>query len=316
MDSIVVIGGGTGQFTILRGLKNYRVELSAIVTMMDDGGSSGVLRDEFGTLPPGDVRRCLVALSDSSELMKELFQYRFRRGAGLKGHSFGNLFLTVLKDITGSDENAIKEAERILNIRGQVIPVTHDDVRLCAELQNGEIIKGERFIPLHNKKHKIKKVFLKPHAKISRDALKALTFADLIVLGPGDLFTSIIANLLVDGVVEVLRKSEAKKVFVCNLVTKAGETDGFKLSDFVTTMETYLGPHVMDYVVYNSKKPTSQIIKKYARQKSFFVQPDYVQARKTTSAKFVAADVISETEIVRHDSDKLAKLVVGLIQNS
>ncbi len=315
MDSIVIIGGGTGQFTILRGLKNYRVELSSIVTMMDDGGSSGVLRDEFGTLPPGDIRRCLVALSDSSELMKELFQYRFRRGEGLKGHSFGNLFLTVLKDITGSDENAIKEAERILNIRGHVIPVTHDDVRLCAELENGEFIRGERFIPLHDRKQKIKRIFLSPQAKISRDAVKALTFADLIVLGPGDLFTSILANLLVDGVVETIRKSEAKKAFVCNLVTKAGETDGFKLSDFVSTMESYLGKNVLDYVIYNSKKPTPEIIKKYARQKSFFVQPDVNHARKITAAKFIAEDVISETEIVRHDSDKLAKLVVGLIQN-
>ena len=313
MNSIVVIGGGTGQFTILRGLKHYRVELSAIVTMMDDGGSSGVLRDEFGTLPPGDIRRCLVALSDSSEMMKELFQYRFSKGRGLEGHSFGNLFLTALKDITGSDENAIKEAEQILNIRGHVIPVTHDDVQLCAELDNGEIIAGEQAIPLHDRQHKIKNVFLRPKAKISRDAIKALSFADLIILGPGDLYTSIIANLVVDGMVDTLRKSDAKKVFACNLATKRGETDGFKLSDFVSTMEKYLGPKVLDYVIYNSKKPAREIVRKYAKQKSFFVEADYGIARKLTSAKFIAADVISDTEIVRHDSDKLANLVISLI---
>ena len=313
MDSIVVIGGGTGQFTILRGLKNYHLELSAIVTMMDDGGSSGVLRDEFGTLPPGDVRRCLVALSDSSELMKELFQYRFRRGKGLQGHSFGNLFLTVLKDITGNDENAIKEAERILNIRGHIIPVTHDDVRLCAELTNRKIITGERFIPLHARKQKIKRVFLKPRARVSRDAVKALTFADLIIIGPGDLFTSLIANLLVDGVVEAIRKSEAKKVFVCNLVTKRGETDGYKLSDFVHTIEQYLGHNVLNYIIYNTEKPTTEIAKRYAKEKSYFVEPDLEKAGKFTKAKFIGADVISETEIARHDSDKLAKLVVELV---
>ena len=313
MENIVVIGGGTGLFTILKGLKKHRVELSAIVTMMDNGGSSGVLRDEFGTLPPGDIRRCLVALSDSPETMKELLQYRFHRGTGLKGHTFGNLFLTVLKEITGSDENAIKEAERLLNIRGHVIPVTHDDVQLCAELDNGTKVRGESIIPLKGRKQKIKRVYLRPHARISRDALKTITFADLIVLGPGDLYTSIIPNLLVEGVLETIEKSDARKVFVCNLATKHGETDGFHLSNFIQIMQTYLQGVTLDYVIYNQGRPTADIIRKYARQKSQFVKADLAVSKKITTAKLIGANLMSETDIARHNPDNLADLVINLV---
>jgi len=315
MENIVVIGGGTGLFTILKGLKKHRVELSAVVTMMDDGGSSGVLRDEFGTLPPGDIRRCLVALSDSTEMMKDLLQYRFDRGKGLKGHTFGNLLLTALKDITGSDENAIKEAARILNIRGDVIPVTHDSVLLYAKLDNGRQVKGESAIPgkVQETSTRIKKVYLKPKAHISRDARKALMFADLIILGPGDLYTSIIPNLLVDGVADTIRSSDARKVYVCNLATKHGETDGYKLSDFVQAINRYLGNDTLDYVIYNNGRPTRDIIRKYAKEKSYFVRADVKKTREITKAQMIGDNLVSQTDIARHNPDSLAELVLSLM---
>ncbi len=315
MDNIVVLGGGTGLFTILKGLKNHRVELSAIVTMMDDGGSSGVLRDEFGTLPPGDIRRCLIALSDSTEMMKDLLQYRFDRGRGLKGHTFGNLLITALKDITGSDENAIKEAARILNIRGEVIPVTHDNVQLCARLDNGKQVKGESAIPnkVQRSSTRIKKVYLKPKAKITRDARKALMFADLIVLGPGDLYTSIVPNLLVEGVAETIRSSDARKVYVCNLATKHGETDGYKLSDFTQTIVQYLGSDALDFIIYNNGRPTREIIRRYAKEKSYFIRADVKKTREITKAELIGDNLVSQTDIARHNPDSLADLVISLM---
>ncbi|MCD6528301.1 YvcK family protein, partial [bacterium] len=234
---IVVIGGGTGTFTVLCGLKKYSfVDLSAIVSMADDGGSTKILREEFGILPPGSVRPALVALSHSEKLVADLFNYRFSQGS-LKGHNLGNLLITALTKMSGSFEKAINLAGRLLNIKGEVIPSTFTNACLFAQLENGKIIKGETNIdiPKHNGNLKIKKVWLEPSCQPNPQALKKISLAHLIIIGPGDLFSSIIPNLLVKGIPEAIKRSGAKKIFICNLMTKFGETTNFKGKDFVET---------------------------------------------------------------------------------
>ncbi len=309
---IVTIGGGTGTFVLLSGLKKYPVKISAIVSMADDGGSTGVLREEFGILPPGDIRRALVALSSAEELLAKLFSYRFQEGS-LKGHSFGNLLITALERITGSFERAVEEAGKILHISGEVIPVTLSNTRLEAELENGEIIKGETNIdiPKHNGKLKIKKVWLHPKALVNKKAVSAIKNADLIVLGPGDLYTSTIPNLLVRGIVEAIQKSRAKKVFVCNLMTKFGETTGFQASDFLKVIEDYLGKNILDYFIFNSKKPTPTRLRKYAKEKA-----KLVEYKKTDFAgkgiSVIKGDFLREKGFIRHSSKKLAGILIDL----
>jgi uncharacterized cofD-like protein len=312
MKKIVVIGGGTGSFTALMGLKNYDVNLTAIVSTMDDGGSTGRLRDEFGVLPPGDIRRCIVALSNSSEMMKNLFQYRFING-GLKGHSFGNLFITALKEITGSDEQAIKEACRILSIKGNVLPVTLDDCRLCAELEDGQIIKGEANldVPKHDGNLKIKKLFTEPAAFAFREATEAIRAADLVVIGPGDLYGSIIVNLLVKGLPEAIKDSKAKKLYVCNVMTKFGETNGFKVINFVEELEKYLGKDVLDYVLANDVIMDKELLAKYELEKKFPVMFDDEELTNS-NIEFIKRDLICEQELIRHDSRKLARAIMEI----
>src|SRR3989338_10208038 len=235
---IVVIGGGTGTFTVLSGLKKYPVELTAIVSMADDGGSTGVLRDEFGMLPAGDIRRALVALSSYPEkFLTDLFTYRFR-DSEVDGHNFGNLILVALERVTGSFEHAVAAASRLLDVRGRVLPVTFSDVRLYAELENGEIIKGETNIdiPKHDGRLLIRRVWLQPKGRANPKALNAIMNADMIIIGPGYLFTSIIPNFLVSGIQNALWKSKAKKVYVANLMTKYGETNGFSGADFLAVL--------------------------------------------------------------------------------
>src|SRR3990170_4224119 len=242
---IVVFGGGTGIFNLLRGLKRYTSNIVAIVTMMDSGGSSGRLRDEFGHLPPGDVRQALVALSPddrSSLTLRQLFNYRFSKGEGLEGHTFGNLFITALSEITGGTDKAIREAGRILGIRGVVYPVTLTHSNLVARLEDGSEIVGETNIDIRKEKPgvKIDYVYLDPKAYAYPEVLKEIDTADVIVLGPGDLYTSVIPNLLVEGIAESINYSRAKKVYICNLMTKHGESDSFAASDFVREIRTYL----------------------------------------------------------------------------
>ncbi len=313
MKDIVVIGGGTGSFTTLRGLKDYDVNLTAIISMMDDGGSTGRLRDEFGILPPGDIRRCIVALSNSTEIMKDLFQYRFENG-GLKGHSFGNLFITALKEITKSDEKAIKEACKILSIKGKVLPVTLDNCRLCAELENCQIIRGESNldVPKHDGNLKINNVFLEPTAYAFREATEAIRQADLIVLGPGDLYGSIIVNLLVKGISEAIKKSKAKKIYVCNVMTKFGETNSFYVSDFVKEIEKYLGENILDYVLINHKVMDHSLLTKYESEKKFPVKFNEELLKKFENIKFIKRDLIFEQELIRHDSKKLARAIMDI----
>ncbi|MFH1637739.1 MAG: gluconeogenesis factor YvcK family protein [Candidatus Woesearchaeota archaeon] len=313
MKKIVVIGGGTGTYTVLKGLKKYDVELSAVVSMTDDGGSTGRLRDEHGVLPPGDIRRCIVALSESTELMKELFQHRFSNG-GLKGHSFGNLLITALTDITGSDDKAIKEACRLLSIRGKVIPVTLNDRRLCAELEDGQIVFGETNIdiPKHDGNLSIKRLFLNKKAEANNDALEAIKSADLIVIGPGDLYSSVVCNFLVDGMKEAVMKSKAKKVYVCNLMTKHGETNGFTVSDFLREAEKYIGNDSIDYVLVNNAELDLAILKEYEKEKDFPVKIDY-ETLKYWNKTFVFENLVAGPRLIRHDPDRLAMQLMKLL---
>ena len=270
---IVVIGGGTGAFTVLSGLRKYPLELSAIVSMADDGGSTGVLREEFGILPPGDVRRVLVAMAHSNDrMLAELFNYRFAEG-GLKGHAFGNIMLTALTRLTGSFENAIYETSRILRVRGMVIPVTLDNVRLCAKLENGAVIRGETNIdiPKHDGRLRIKKLWLDPRARLNKKAREAILAANMGVIGPGDLYTSILPNLVVGGMREAIQKSKARKVYVANIMTKWGETNGFRVADFVRVVENNLGPGALNYVLINSKHPSPDRLRQYEKESAEFV---------------------------------------------
>src|SRR3989338_247097 len=245
---IVVIGGGTGVFTALTGLKKYFNNLTAIVTMADDGGSTGILREEFGVLPPGDIRRALVALSYSNnKILSELFNYRFQEGSGLSGHSFGNLMITALERITGSFNRAIEEASKILSVQGRVLPVTLGKTKLFAELEDDRVIEGESNIdiPKHGGSIKIRKVWLQPQPSINPEAKKIILSADGIIIGPGDLYTSLVPNLLLKGMRQTLQQARGKKIYFVNLMTKFGETECFKASDFLKIVEKYLGKNVL-----------------------------------------------------------------------
>lgn len=319
-QKIATIGGGTGSFTLLSGLKNYPVELSAIVSMADDGGSTGVLRDELGVLPPGDARQCLVALSESSQVLRELFNYRYTNG-GLSGHSFGNIFLSTLEKISGNFDQAIKEAGRILRIRGKVVPVTLTNTKLAAELNNGRKIIGQHNIDEASLTD-LKKLQLKPKAKINPEAIKIIKQADKIIINPGNLYCSIIPNFLVSGFAEAVASAKAKKIYVCNLMTKLGHSNDFKVIDYAQELEKYLGAGAIDVVIYNKERPEQQLIKKYARKGEHFVERGNIKIRP--DIRFIGCNILShkiykqnkgdkiKRTLIRHDSAKIAKIIYGL----
>lgn len=319
MKKVVVIGGGTGVFNVLRGLKEYPYQLTAIVNVSDDGGSSGVLREEFGILPPGDIRRALVALSSSTPLLAKLFNYRFRDGEGLKGHNFGNLFLTALERITGSFSQAIKEAGTILGIKGEIIPVSLDKTRLFAELENGYLVVGETNIdiPKHDGRLKIKRVFLNPPAKANPQVLKAISKADAIIIGPGDLYTSILPNFLVRGIKNAYQKSSALKIYVCNIMTKYGETTDFTAFDFFSTLEQYIGSGTIDYFIVNKEKPQRRYLKQYQKEHAVPVQFNKNKFQmilsKRKKPQIILAKVLKQGKLLRHDPHKLAKVLTNII---
>lgn len=325
MKKVVTIGGGTGSFALLSGLKKYPIELSAIVSMADDGGSTGVLRDELGVLPPGDVRQCLVALSDSSEMLRELMNYRFEEG-GLSGHSFGNIFLSALEKITGDFGKGVEEASKILNFRGVVIPVTLSDVRLYMQLNNKELLIGEHEINVSKKFERVgvKKVFLRPEPKANPLAIKKILEADLVIIGPGNHYCSIIPNLLVPGIARALRQTKAKIVYNCNLISKRGQTDEFSLEDYIRDINKYIGRKRIDFVTFNIKKPSKRLLKKYHSEGSLVSflndkKRNYrvIQADLLSSEKVVrkSEDKIAVTRaFIRHDPDKLAKVLVMLLE--
>ncbi len=311
---IVVIGGGTGIFPVLLGLKKHFQDITVVVTTADEGGSSGILREEFGILPPGDLRRALVALSSSdNKILSELFNYRFQEGSGLSGHSFGNLLITALERITGGFEEAIEEAGKILSVQGRVLPVSLKKCSLFAELESGEVIKGETNIdvPKHDGRLRIQKVWLKPEAKINPRAQRAILAADGIIIGPGDLYTSLLPNLLVEGVSQALRKSKGRKIYLVNLMTKFGETHGFRASDFLKTIEEYLGKDVLDYVIINKTQPSLMRFKPYAKENSQFVEADLGNFGQRPIP--VVVDLLRKSGFIRHDPEKVAAAIKTLI---
>jgi uncharacterized cofD-like protein len=304
---LVVIGGGTGLSALLRGLKEHTNNLTAIVTVADDGGSSGELRRSTGILPPGDIRHCLTALSDDEALLSQVFQYRFVSGAGLNGHSLGNLFITAMTDITGSFEEAVAEAGRVLAVKGRVLPATLHDVKLVASIQvpekSAEIqITGESAIPLQ--RGKIRRVWLEPNNPLAfPPALQAILAADLIVIGPGSLFTSLLPNLLVPDLADAIRASRAYKFYVCNVATQPGETDGFGCGEHVTTLEKHLGGPIFDLVIINKTTEGSL--------------PDgieWVLPEQDLDQRFnvYQADLVDRENPWRHDSKKLAQTIMDL----
>ncbi|MFA6193721.1 MAG: gluconeogenesis factor YvcK family protein [Parcubacteria group bacterium] len=324
--NIVTIGGGTGSFTLLSGLKNYPVNISAIVSMADDGGSTGVLRDELGVLPPGDVRQCLVALSDSSDTLRELMSYRFG-GKNLKGHSFGNLFLSALEKISKNFSKGVEEAGKILNVKGEVIPVSEDDMRLLIRLKNGKVLKGETELD-HSKEIRkigIREISLAKKAKAFETALDRIKKADFIIIGPGDLYGSLLPNLLVSSIGKAIRKAKAKVVLNCNLTNRKGQTDGYDLDKYVEQLNKYLGEGRINFVTYNTKKPPKSLIRKYEKKegRGALVKFDE-KAKIERSYKVVKADLLSleiversksdaiasTRSFIRHDSRKLSKVIM------
>jgi uncharacterized cofD-like protein len=320
-QKIITIGGGSGSFMVLSGLKNFPVELHAIVSMADDGGSTGILRDDMGVLPPGDTRQCLVALSKSSQTLRELFNYRYTNG-GLKGHNFGNIFLSTLEKITGGLDVAIKEAGKILRIKGWVYPVTLKNTRLIAQLNDGRKIIGENKIYINTTDlADLKKLYLKPAASLNSELIEVIKNADKIIINPGDLYSSVIPNFLVHGLKEAIKKSKAKVICVGNLMSKPGQTDGFTLIDYVMAIEKYLGKNIIDFVIYNKEMPDKNMLKNYLKEGDTLIQAGDMD--KLPKIKFVGHNLLSHKikkqkssdalsnfrSVIRHDSDKLAKVI-------
>jgi uncharacterized cofD-like protein len=307
---IVTIGGGTGLSTMLRGLKKYTSNLSAVVTVSDDGGSSGRLQKELGVLPPGDIRNCLVALADDEALVTDLFRYRFSEGEGLTGHSFGNLFLAAMTGITGNFDDAIKVSSRVLNIKGRVLPATLAVAQLCAELSNGKIIEGESNISRATSP--IDHVYLDPPNAMPLDeVITAIREADAIVLGPGSLYTSIMPNLLVQRIAKEIEAANAVKIYVCNVMTQPGETDDYTASKHVEALMTNAKARVCDIVIVNDELPR-KLLDHYAGERQLPVVVDKSKLDRMRM-QTVRASVISETDTVRHDPEKLAAVVIGVI---
>lgn len=317
---IVVIGGGTGSFVLLSGIKHYTQNITALVNMCDDGGSTGVLCDELGVLPPGDVRQCLVALSNTPRV-RELFNYRFEEGT-FAGHAFGNIFLTALEKMTGSFAEAVEQASDILNITGHVEPMTLDRTTLALEFRDGEVMRGQLAIGHMDFAGRLRpNVRLEPTAHINPSAAKAIAGADMVVIAPGNLYASLVPSLAVDGVSQALAATKAKKVYVCNLVTKPGQTDGFTVADYAEEIERFMGGARLDYVVYNNQPPSRQLLKKYAHDREYPVEFDKSSLKtkhyRAKGVPLVAGEIwqgngptdpIAQARtLIRHDPDKVAR---------
>jgi uncharacterized cofD-like protein len=307
----VVVGGGTGLSNLLGGLKQYTSNLTAVVTVADDGGSSGRLRKDFGVLPPGDIRNCLVALSTQEAVLNELFQYRFKGKGDLQGHNFGNLFITAMTEITGDFGRAVEESSRVLATRGTVLPVSFDAMTLQARLKNGKTVTGESTIgastsPIAHLTLKEKNV------RPNREALKAILEADAIVLGPGSLYTSVLPNLLIPQVAENIALSRAVKVYVCNVMTQPGETDHYTVSDHVRTLFQHTAPDFVHYVVVNKEAVPHRLLDRYARsgQEPVTVDKEEVEA---LGPRLVSANLLHREDFVRHHPDKLGKTLMKLL---
>ncbi len=313
---VVTIGGGSGQFALLSGLRDIGgIRVSAVVSMMDSGGSTGRLRDELGTLPPGDILKCILALSPHQEAVRSILQKRFEKDRRLKGHNAGNMLLTMLSRYTGSFPAGVQALAEILDVRGEILPVTIDQATLVAELTDGSRVFGESAIdmPRGHQREKIRDVYLVPHHAGAIDVfppvLRALEDADIIILGPGDLFTSIVPNLIVPGLREKLRDISAAMYFVVNIMTKFGETHNYQAGDFINTLERFTGRGI-DGAIFNSRRPAEPLLDKYRAQKAEFVIPD----KAISGCRIFTEDLIEEsTSVIRHDPAKLAALIRRII---
>ena len=314
----VVIGGGTGSFTLLTGLRRYVRDITALVNMADDGGSTGQLRDELGVLPPGDVRQCLVALSNSPKA-RDLFNHRFSEGT-LKGHAFGNLFLAALEDMSGSFADAVELASEVLNITGRVEPVTLTNTTLCSEGSDGKPIRGQ-FVAAHQELANRPKIWLEPEAEANPDAVKAILNADVVVIAPGNLYGSLAPALVVPGIGDALVKTAAKRVYVSNLVTKPGPTQGYKVHDFADEIERLAGYEFLDYVLYNTETPSHELMRRYAHSGEFGVEIEEA-AMKARHYRAKGADLLAKKvwtgaqssdplagvrSYIRHNADSVAR---------
>lgn len=322
---IVVIGGGTGTYTTLMGLRKYPHELSVIVSMMDSGGSNRIIRDEFGLLPTSDLRQVLVALAGehSSDIFRKLFSYRYNNGTGIAGMTFGNLFMAALTDIYSSQKKALEETAKLLEVKGKIIPVTWDNTNLVARYANGRQVLGEHYIDEPDGalgEQKIVELEVFPPAKLNPDAITAIKAADLIVFAPGDLYTSLICNLVVDGLAKQIKRSKAKKVMVMNLMTKFGQTNGFTAQDHLDQLEAYLGGNIIDAILINNNLDfRKNILEKYQEERSGLVEDDLTT--KTIIRTDLLSDIIYQKpksdplfrSLIRHDPDKLAKAICKLL---
>lgn len=307
---VVAIGGGTGLSTLLRGLKDYTSNLTAIVTVADDGGSTGRLRQEFGVVAPGDLRQCIAALAEAEPLMSKLFQYRFQEGTGLEGHSFGNLFIVAMAEVTGNFETALHEASRVLNVRGTILPSTLEDVTLSARTHEDEMVHGEHNIT--ERGTGIRDLYLNPaDAEAHPDAVRAILEADLIVIGPGSLYTSVLPNLLVSGIQKALFQTTATKVFICNVATQHGETDGFSVADHIETLERHTGKGILNVVLANNN--IAAHLPEAWHSTAVPISNDELRAFE--GLRLVTADVVAEENRYRHDPEKLAATVMRLYDN-
>lgn len=328
MKKVVTIGGGTGSYMLLSGLKRYPVMISAIVSMADDGGSTGQLRDELGVLPPGDVRQCLVALADESEKLRELMSYRFNEGS-LEGHSFGNLFLSALEKLEGSFLKGVEEAAKILKIHGEVVPVTGTDTDLLVTLSDGTELTGEHEINTNEQvvRKGIKKVYLSPEAIANEKAVQKILEADMVVIGPGNHYCSIVPNLLVKGIPEALQQTKAKVVYNTNLVNKKGHTTGFTAERYAAEINRFIGADRLDYIVFNTEVPDPSLVEYYKEEGDVVTLIE-----KTNHAgryQIVDADVLQQSKVVkqsgdtleavrsyiRHDQDKLSAVLVNILNS-
>ena len=308
--NIVAVGGGHGLYSLLHGIKNYTSNVTAVVTVFDDGGSSGRLREEAGVLPPGDIRNCLIALADAEPLMSELFQYRFSGDMDLGGHSFGNLLITALAQITGDFQKAVFESSKILAIRGKVLPTTVQDVFLRAECEDGSIILGESKVGTCGKK--IKRIFLEPAVvHTTSEVIEAIDEADLIVLGPGSLYTSVLCNLAVEEVREAILRSSAPLVFVCNITTQPGETDGYDFSDHMQAIFQFIPPQRLNYVLVNSEAPSPEGEKELFLSGAQMIQSNGEEL--PPSIKVIKENLISSDHPNRHDPQKLAQALIYIL---
>ena len=304
---IVSIGGGTGLSTLLRGLKKFRADLSVIVTVTDDGGSSGRLREELGVLPPGDIRNCMIALSEDEHLMSRLFRFRFNSEGGLHNHSFGNLFLTAMAGVTSDFAEAVRLTSEVLAIKGVIYPSTNSNVQLCAELEDGSRVRGETRITASRKR--IRRVRLDPaDAHPLPDALDAILAADLITIGPGSLYTSLIPNMLVNEMINSIRASRATKIYIQNIMTQAGETDRYSASDHVEALAEHCGGILFPNVLLNNGRPSPEILRKYTAEHAALVATDRERLR-SLNLRLVERDLLAEDGVIRHDPDRLARAV-------